>query len=182
MYIPIDRSDYHVLHPRPVYLIVSRSSSGSLNVMSASWVTPVESEPFLVAVSIWKGSLTYRYIGETGEFTINIPSERHVDVVYRAGTISGREVDKLKTLNLQLVESSSIKTPGLANMLGFLECRLLREIEIGDSALIIAEVEAIHVAREIYTKHGWDLGKTKILLHHGGRGFTTTHRLILATR
>jgi len=98
MYKSISPSNYHVLHPRPVYLIVSRNKSSSLNVMAASWVSPVSDEPFLITVSIWRGSLTHQYISETREFTINIPSEKHVDIVYKAGTTSGREVDKFKLL------------------------------------------------------------------------------------
>jgi len=182
MYKSIDPSEYHVLHPRPVYLVVSRSTSGLLNVMSASWVTPVSDEPFLIALSIWKGSLTYQYIRETGEFTINIPSDKHVDLVYRAGSVSGREVDKIAQLGLKTVKSSVIETPGLEDMLGFLECKVVKEVEVGESSLLIAEVKAIHVVGEVYTKYGWDLYKAKILLHHSRRGFTTPSKLILAHR
>lgn len=182
MYTSIEPSSYHVLHPRPVYLIVSRGSNGMVNVMSASWVTPVSDEPFLVAVSIWKGSLTYEFIKETSEFTINIPSERDLDRVYRAGVVSGREVDKIKQLGFKLYDSKIIKTPGLQEMLGFLECRVVKEVDLGESALFIAKVEAIHVLAEYYTKYGWDLSKAKPLLHHGGRAFTTPGRTLLAHR
>lgn len=182
MYKTIEPSSYHVLHPRPVYLIVTRSSTGFVNVMSASWVTPVSDEPFLVAVSLWKGSLTYQLIKETGEFTINIPSEKDLDRVYRAGTVSGREVDKIKEIGFRLYESKIIKTPGLQDVLGFLECRLVNEIDLGESVLLIAKVEAIHVVEEYYTKYGWDLYKAKPLLHHSGRAFTTPTRPLLAQR
>lgn len=180
MYKVIDPTDYLVLHPRPVYLIVSKSKAGVVNVMSASWVSPVSDEPFLVAVSIWKGSLTFQNIKETGEFTINVPSEKHLHTVYKAGTTSGREVDKVSTLGLRLAKSSLIETPGLEDMLGFLECKVVNEFDAGESALFLAEVKAIHVLEEAYTKYGWDLNKAKILLHNGGRGFTTPSRLILA--
>ncbi|MEM1641256.1 MAG: flavin reductase family protein [Desulfurococcaceae archaeon] len=183
VYRTIDPRDYHVLHPRPVYLIVARSSSGKLNVMSASWVTPVSDEPFLVALSIWTGSFTYQLIRETGEFTINVPSENHVNVVYKAGTMSGREVDKLSLLGLKTVNSTRIQTPGLADMLGFLECKVVKEIALDDTALFIAEVLAVHVREDVYTRYGWDLAKGgKVLLHLGGRGFTLPYRLILASK
>ncbi|MEM4717364.1 MAG: flavin reductase family protein [Desulfurococcaceae archaeon] len=182
MYKSIEPTDYHVLHPRPVYLIVSRSTGGSVNVMAASWVTPLSDEPFLVGLSIWKGSLTHQNIKETKELTINIPSEKHLDTVYKAGVLSGREIDKIKSLGLQLINSSIIQTPGLGDMLGFLECKVISEIDLGESTLFIARVEAIHVTEDLYTKYGWDLGKARILLHHSGRGFTTPYRLILARR
>jgi flavin reductase (DIM6/NTAB) family NADH-FMN oxidoreductase RutF len=182
VYKPISPGEYHVLHPRPVYLIVARSSSGKLNVMAASWVTPVSDEPFLVAISVWKGSLTHQYIRETGEFTVNIPSEKHVNIVFKAGSVSGRDVDKLALLGLKTTPSSTINTPGLEDMLGFLECKVVKEVDLGESTLFIAEVKAIHVKEDLYTKYGWDLSKARILLHHSGRGFTTTSRLILAEK
>lgn len=183
MYRTIEPREYLVLHPRPVYLIVSRSSNGKLNVMSASWVMPVSDEPLIIALSIWTGSLTYSNIKETEEFTVNIPGEGHVDVVYKAGTISGRNVDKLAVLGLKTVESKTIKTPGLADMLGFLECKVNREILLDEAALVLAEVLAIHVRDDVYTKYGWNLTKGgKVLLHMGGRGFTVPHKLILAEK
>lgn len=182
MYKSISLDSYHVLHPRPVYLVVSRSSSGRLNVMAASWVSPVSDEPFLVALSVWKGSLTYQYIRETGEFTINIPSEKQVNIVFKAGSISGREVDKLTLLGLKIMPSKNINTPGLEDMLGFLECKVVKEIDLDESTVFIAEVKAIYVREDLYTKYGWDLSKTRILLHHAGRGFTTSSKLILAEK
>lgn len=182
MYTSIGRENYYVLHPRPVYLIVSRSVDGKLNVMAAAWVTPLSDEPFTVAASIWKGSLTYQYITETREFTVNIPSEKHVNIVYKAGTISGRTANKLSLLGLRTVESKRIGTPGLEDMLGFLECKVLNTLDLGDVAVFIAEVLEVHVNGEVFTKYGWDLSRAKVLLHHSGKGFTTPSRLILAER
>lgn len=182
MYRSIDKSEYRVLHPRPVYLIVSRSKDGKLNVMAASWVSPISDEPFLVLLSIWKGSLTYQYIKETGDFTINIPMVEHVELVYKAGSVSGREVDKFTLLGLRVVKSNVVETPGLDNMLGFLECRVVNETEYDETAVFIARVEAIHVREDTYTRYGWDLNKAKILLHLGGRGFATPSKLITVKR
>ncbi|MEM2024939.1 MAG: flavin reductase family protein [Desulfurococcaceae archaeon] len=179
MYISIGTDQYYVLHPRPVYLIVSRGRDGKLNVMSAAWVSPISDEPFTIATSIWKGSLTFQYINETKEFTVNIPSEDHVNAVFKAGTITGRDADKLSLLGLRTFKSKHIETPGLEQMLGFLECRVLNTLEFGESAVFIAEVLEVHVDGKLYTKHGWDLNKAKILLHNGGRSFSIPSKLIL---
>ncbi|MEM1628726.1 MAG: flavin reductase family protein [Desulfurococcaceae archaeon] len=179
MYTSIDPKNYIVLHPRPVYLIVSRNNEGKLNVMAASWVSPVSDEPFLVAVSIWKESLTYQYIREIGEFTINIPSEKHVDIVYRAGTMSGKEIDKISALGLQTSPSKIIRTPGLMDMLGFLECVVKDSIDVGESTLFIAEVKAIHIRPDLFSRYGWDLRKAKVLLHNSGKGFSVPERIII---
>lgn len=183
MFTSIDPNDYHALHPRPVYLIVSRDSGGKLNVMAASWVTPVSDEPFLVGLGIWRKCKTFENILETKDFTINIVDEKFVDIVYRAGTMSGREVDKWSLLNLKPAQPREISTPGIEGVLGFLECRLYRHIELGgENDLIIANVLAIHVDKNLYEKYGWNLRKTNILLHAGGKAFVTTGKLVFPSK
>lgn len=182
MYIEVDPGEYHVLHPRPVYLIVSRSSSGRLNVMAASWVSPISDEPFLVAVSIWSKSLTHEYITETGEFTINVLSEEHADLAYRAGSVSGRERDKWRELGLNPYPSKHISTPGINGALGILECIVENKVPVGESVLFIASVKAIHVRRDLYVRYGWNLDKARILMHNSGRVFTINGKLILVEK
>jgi len=174
MYVSIDPTNYRVLHPRPVYLIVSMDKEGKLNVMAASWVSPVSDEPPFIAVSIWRESKTYENIVETGEFTVNIVSDKHIDLVWEAGTTSGKKVDKWSKLGLEPYSSSEIRVPGIKGVLGFVECRVRESIGVGESELFIAEALKVHVNREMYEKYGWNLRKTGILLHAGGRVFTTT--------
>jgi len=176
VYIEIDSSDYRVLHPRPVYLVVSRDTHNVLNVMSASWITPVCDEPFLIVFSLWRGSKTYSNILETREFTVNVVDDKFIDKVWVAGTKSGRELNKWNLLDLKPVEPLRIKTPGINGSLGFLECVLKNEVVLNDTSLLIASVEAVRVNKELYEKYGWNLYRTKILMHSGGKGFTTTSK------
>jgi len=182
VYVEVSPNEYHVLHPRPVYLIVSRSRDGRLNVMPASWVSPVYDDPFLIAVSIWSGSLTHEYVMETGELTINILSEKHAELAYKLGTESGRDVDKFKKHGLKPYPSKTISTPGLDGVLGFVECVVRDKLRVGESTLFICESKAVHVDKEVYEKYGWNLSKTSILLHGAGKSFTTTSRLIRVSK
>lgn len=150
--------------------------------MAASWVTPVSDEPFLIAVSIWKGSLTYRNVKETGEFTVNVLSSEHVDLAYKAGSVSGRDIDKWSMLGLKPLPSKLIKTPGVDGALGVLECTVEGEVPVGESVVFIASVKAIRVKGDLYAKHGWDLNRTSILMHMHGRVFTSSGRVIVAEK
>ncbi len=181
-YKSIDPSEYYVLHPRPAYLIVSRSSSGRLNVMAASWVSPVSEEPPLIIVAIGRDSLTREYVLETREFTINIVGEEHINLTYRAGTISGRSVDKWKMLELVEEPSKHISVPGIKGSYGFIECVLNKVVEAGECDLLFCEPKAIHVREDLYTRYGWDLRKAKILLHVRGRVFTVPGKLLFAEK
>jgi len=65
-------SAYHLLHPRPVVIVVSLDSNGKPNGMTAAWITPVSMKPPLITVSIAPRRYTYKLIKETGDFTVNV--------------------------------------------------------------------------------------------------------------
>ncbi len=179
-YIEIDPTDYYVLHPRPTYLVVTRKPDGGYNVMAASWVMPVSEEPPLVALAIDKESYTHELMSRTREFTVNIVGKEHVDIVYRAGTVSGRRVDKWVMLGLEPLDPKVISVPGIRGCYGFIECRVERIVDAGECSLVIARVAASHVRKDLYTRYGWDLRRAGILLHAAGRAFVLPGRLVFA--
>lgn len=174
---------YKPLHPRPAYLIVS-GVPGELNVMAASWVMPVSEEPLRLALALDRETKTFELIEKYGEFTVNIVDAKLVDKVYKAGTLSGKEVkDKLVLIGLKITPSIKIKTPGIEEALGIIEAKVWKSIDVGEVRLYIADILAIRVKPEYYNeKYGWDMRKTQILLHLIGRAFTVPGRLILAER
>jgi len=182
MYMEIDPTDYYVLHPRPAYLVVTRRPDGGYNVMAVSWVSPISEEPPLVALAIGKESYTHGLIRETKEFTINFVGEEHIDLVYKAGTLSGHKVDKWKLLGLEPIESKVVSVPGIRGCYGFLECQLEKIVDAGECSLFIARIVAGYVKSDLYTKYGWDLKKARILLHLRGRAFILPGKLVLAKK
>lgn len=181
-YIELDPNDYRVLHPRPAYLLVTADKSGKLNVMAASWVMPVNDEPLLVALAIDKGSKTYENLLETGELTINVVGEEHLSVVYGAGSISGKEVDKWARLGLEPLPSKSVRVPGVRGCYGFVECRVERVIDLEGVGLFICKSLAIHARKDLLRKDAWDLAKARVLMHNWGRSFVVPGKSLFASR
>lgn len=181
-YIDISPSEYYVLHPRPVYLIVVVKPEGGLNVMAASWVTPISGEPPLVALAIGKDALTNELLMTRGEFTINIVGEEYINEVYRAGSMSGKSIDKWSMLGFKEVKSMKINAPGIKNSYGFLECAVRSTHDAGESTLFIAEVLGVHVRKDLYGRYGWNYGKARILLHDRGRAFVLPGRKVFAEK
>ncbi|WFO75426.1 flavin reductase family protein [Desulfurococcaceae archaeon MEX13E-LK6-19] len=181
-YKEIDPTSYYVFHPRPAYLIVTKKPSGGYNVMAVSWATPVSEEPPLVLIAVSREAYTNQLIRETKEFTINIMGVEHADIVYKAGTVSGKTVDKWEMLGLKPLDPIKITTPGIDGAYGIVECTLEKIVEAGESTLFIGRVEAVRVREDIYTRYGWDLKKAGILLHQSGRAFTIPGRMVFAKK
>ncbi len=181
-YIELPTDEYHVLHPRPAYLIVSMDKDGRLNVMAASWVMPASEEPPSIVVSVYREQKTYENIVETGEFTINVMGEEHAQTVYKAGTLTGRKVDKWRLLHLEPLPSKKIKVPGIKGAYAVVECRVKQLVPTGECDLVICEPQAIRARRDLYQRYGWDLKKAKILLHNRGRVFVVPGKLVIVEK
>ncbi len=171
---------YKPLHPRPVYLIVSGKLGRKLNIMAASWVMPVSEEPLRIAIAVERETYTYELIEEYKEFTVNVVDARLLDKVWKAGTISGRNRDKIRELGLELEDPLRVNVPGIKGALAIIECRVWSYVDSGEVRLYVADVLSVRVDPEYYNeRYGWDIRKASILMHLTGRAFTTPGRLLL---
>lgn len=162
---------YRLLHPSLTVLLVSKSSE-KVNVMACSWCTPVSEDPPLIAVAVSKESLTNQLIRESREFTVNVPPASMLKQIWKAGTTSGRRVDKVKALGLKLSSSKAISTPVVEGCLASLECTVVSEVEAGECTLFIGEVKAAYADKNAFRRGLWDLTKAELPLHLGSRYFT----------
>jgi len=180
-YIEVDDPFYRILHPRPAYLIVSGRGE-DINIMAASWVMPVSEEPWTVGLALDRETYTYQLVKKYGEFTVNIVTIDEVNLVYYVGTVSKYNVDKIKERNISLTPSKNVETPHYTKAIGYLECKVMNMIPIGEVDLIIGEVLGAYARSDLFTKYGWDLKKVKILFQNIGKGFVTNSDKIIYAR
>ncbi len=173
---------YYTLHPRPTILLMTKCPNGRVNIMPASWNMPVSEEPPTVAVAIDRESYTYTCLEYHPEATINIPSIQHLDIVYSLGTVSGREVDKVKEFNITLEDSARISVPRWRDAIASVETRVYNSVDIGEVKLYVFEVLGVYLDMYLYTRWGWDFRKTNILLHGAGRNFYMVGRWVRAQK
>jgi len=73
---------------------------------------------------------------ESGEFTINIPIDDSAKkILAYCGTKSGRDTDKIKDMDLTLVDGLSIDTPAIKELPMTLECKIIYKQDQDLSAL-----------------------------------------------
>lgn len=118
------------------HLVLSKLSQGILlttkvrnqiNTMTIGWGTiGIEwREPVFIAF-VRLSRHTKEMLDEAGEFTINVPNEQtDQGILAYCGTRSGRDTDKIQDLQLTLVESDTIQTPGIKELPLTLECKIL---------------------------------------------------------
>ena len=65
----------------------------------------------MIGIGISPARHSHRLVEETGEFVVNIPSERLLREADRCGLVSGREVDKFEITGLTPVPAQRVKPP-----------------------------------------------------------------------
>ena len=162
---------YLLMHPKPTLLISSISRSGKPNVMACAWATPVSEKPPLLLVCLAKGGYTSELIEQTGEFVINIPTEKLMKAIHVCGTKSGRTVEKAKIAKLTYKSAKKVKVPIIKECIGHLECRLNRRIDGGECNIFIGEIVAAYVDRKLFKEVWYE--RSRIPLHLGGKHFAS---------
>ena len=143
-----------MLNPVPVVLIASKNKEGLSNVFTVAWAGTICTNPPMLSISIRKNRLSYEYINETKEFTLNMPSYSLVKETDFCGVKSGRDIDKIKELKFTMEKSTNIDTPYINECPISLECKVKSITELGTHDLFIAEVLSCHVDNSLIDESG----------------------------
>ena len=129
-----------ILLPCPVLIIGTYDADGKPNMMNAAWGGIASSNPPCISVSIREATLTFHNIKETEAFTVNIPSEKYVKEADFVGIVTGKEVDKFKKTGLTAEKSKLVNAPIVKEFPYTLECRLIRQVDLGSHTMFIGEI------------------------------------------
>lgn len=159
---------YRILHPKVAFLLVTKHGNKT-NVMTLAWHMPVEEDK--IAIAIDRENYSYELLAKSKEFSLNVLPIQKLDIIWKAGTTSGKDVDKIKELGIELEDGIKIITPHIKGAMAFLECRSLEELKLEEHSLIVAKIEYAW-ADERYFKETW-LEGCGVPMHVGKRLFTT---------
>jgi flavin reductase (DIM6/NTAB) family NADH-FMN oxidoreductase RutF len=154
-----------ILLPSPVLIIGTYGSDGQPNIMNAAWGGIACSQPPCISVSLREDTLSFHNIRQTGAFTVNIPSEKYLKEADFVGMVSGRECDKFKETHLTPEKSLIVNAPIVKEFPYSLECKLIKQVEIGSHTMFIGEIVGIMAESEILSPNRFpDIEKVRPLL------------------
>ena len=144
--------------PQPVALICTLKPDGSVNLAPVAWWTYVESVPPMVGFSMAKESYTCELVKKTGKLALCLPGEAIADEVYKCGSVSGRDVDKVKEYGIKLTEAA-VPFPVHSRLV--FECTVNQEVIAGDCVFFICA--ASQILADESQKHIYTWGRSKKL-------------------
>ncbi|WP_302821248.1 flavin reductase family protein [Fusobacterium ulcerans] len=134
-----------VLNPVPVVLITSRNSEGKENVFTVAWTGTICTKPPMLSISIRPERLSYEYIKETMEFTVNLPTRKLTRETDYCGVRSGRTNNKIEEMKFTMKEGKEVKSPYIDECPVNIECKVKDIISLGTHDLFLAEVLCSHI-------------------------------------
>lgn len=108
----------------------------------------------MLSISVRPERLSYEYIKETMEFTVNLPSSDMTRAVDYCGVRPGRKFDKIKEMNFTMVEGTNVDVPYINECPISIECKVKSIIPLGTHDLFIAEVVGSHVDKDLMDEKG----------------------------
>jgi flavin reductase (DIM6/NTAB) family NADH-FMN oxidoreductase RutF len=173
--------------PRPIAFVSTVGENGVLNVAPFSYFAPLTSRPPLLGISIHRRAGepkdTLRNLRATGEFVVNLVNEPLLDRMVLASGEWPPEVSEFELAGLTPHASLRVRPPRVAECPIALECRLHREIELGEASFVVGEILYGHADDAVLTGEGRvDPLKLKPIGRLGSDGYTIVHEVVRRAR
>ena len=132
---------YELLNTGGIVLVCTKSSDGRYDLAPIAWNCPLDYSPVSKLILVCDtGHRSFDDLQKSGEFAVALPTVAQRELVGKAGSVSGRDIDKYSSLKIDYFNSSRIDARIPAGVSGWLECRLMRVVVEGTSAIVMGEV------------------------------------------
>ena len=168
----------NMLYPLPAVMVSVTDGNGNDNIITIAWTGTVCTNPPMVSISVRKSRYSYEMLKNTGEFVINLTTEKLAFATDYCGVKSGRDVDKFREMKLTRGKASFVKAPLIQESPVNIECRVTSVQELGSHVLFLADVLAVHADEAYMDENGkFDLQKANPLVYSHGEYFAVGKKL-----
>lgn len=160
----------NMLYPLPAVMVSAGDKKGKTNILTVAWTGTICTNPAMVYISVRPERYSYQMIKETGEFVINLTTEKLVRATDFCGVRSGRDTDKWKEAHLTPGKAETLKfAPIITESPVSIECKVTEVKELGSHHMFLAEVSAVQVDEEWMNENNkFELNKTGLLAYSHG--------------
>lgn len=160
------------LYPIPAVMVSSGNMEKS-NIMTVAWTGIINTNPAIVYISVRPERYSYHLIKETGEFVINLTTERLAFATDWCGVKSGEKFDKFKEMKLTKEKANFVKCPMIKESPVSVECKVIEEKNYGSHTQFVAQVLAINADEKFIDEKGaFDISKCNLISYSNGGYYT----------
>ena len=168
----------NMLYPLPVVLVSCADKSGRDNILTVAWAGTTCSDPPMLSISVRPERYSYHMIEETGQFVINLTTEKLAYATDYCGVRSGQDVDKWREMHLTRENADVVEVPLIRESPVNIECRVVEKRELGSHVMFQAEVVAVHAEDAYLDKNNrFHLEEAKPIVYSHGIYYSLGEKL-----
>lgn len=159
-----------MLYPLPAVMVSAGDKNGETNIVTVAWTGTICTNPAMLYISLRPERYSYHMIKETGEFVVNLTTEKLAKATDYCGVRSGKDVDKWKEMHLTRGKAEALfYAPTIEECPVNIECKVEEIKELGSHHMFIAKVAAVQVNEDYLDEKGkFCLNETGLLAYSHG--------------
>lgn len=143
-----------MVNPVPVVMVSCGDQPADYNIITIAWTGIVNSEPPMTYISVRKTRLSHGIIEKSGEFVINLCTEKLAETTDYCGVKSGRDINKFKERNLTPVPGQHVRCPMIQEAPVNIECRVKEVHHYPSHDMFVADILAVHADESFLNETG----------------------------
>ncbi|QGY43798.1 flavin reductase family protein [Maribellus comscasis] len=161
-----------IIYPLPAVMVSCGEKEEEYNIITIAWTGTINSDPPMCSISVRPGRHSYEIIKRTGEFVINLTTEKLARATDWCGCRSGQKYNKWKEMNLTPAPAKVVKAPIIEESPVNIECKVKNIVELGTHHMFIAEVVSVSVDDAFLNdKNAFSFSKASPLVYSHGHYF-----------
>ena len=163
-----------MLYPLPAVMVSTADRSGKSNIITVAWTGTVCTNPAMLYISVRPERYSYGLLKDSGEFVVNLTTEKLKKATDWCGVRSGRDVDKWKEMHLTEGQASKLDyAPIIEECPVNIECKVTEIKELGSHDLFLAEVTNVTIEDKYLNEQGkFELNQAGLITYSHGEYFT----------
>lgn len=164
----------NMLYPLPAVMVSTADRNGEDNIITVAWTGTVCTNPAMLYISVRPERYSYHMIRESGEFAVNLTTERLAKATDWCGVRSGRDADKWKETGLTRGKAEKLRfAPVIEECPVNIECRVTEVKELGSHHMFLAEVLAVQADEACMREDGkFELNAAGLIAYSHGEYFS----------
>lgn len=169
----------NMVYPLPAVMVSTADTKGNDNIITVAWTGTVCTNPAMLYISVRPERYSYHLLRESGEFVVNLTTEKLAKATDWCGVRSGRDYDKWKEMHLTRGEAKKLQyAPIIQESPVNIECKVTEVHELGSHHMFLARVEAVQVDESYINETGkFELNDTQLLAYSHGEYYTLGKKL-----
>jgi flavin reductase (DIM6/NTAB) family NADH-FMN oxidoreductase RutF len=160
---------YKLLNSGTIIIVCTKDKNGVPDIAPIAWQCPLDYDPVTKVLFICDvNHKTFDNFQKTKHFVICIPHVSQKKLVLDTGSVSGKEVDKIKKFKIKTIVSSTLEIAVPDDCIGFMECKLIDVIKHEGVGIVMGEVVNAMVDEKAFKDRLLSENKEGKTLHHLG--------------